>query len=102
LKGFSAAGAFHFAGWTLNFDDWAFALDGNKAVGLLALTATGSRPRVEGTLAFDRLVLNPYLGKTAQTESKQALRAGATTASRHSINSMPIAISVPTAFGVNP
>jgi AsmA protein len=72
LKGFSAAGAFHFAGRTLTFDDGAFTLDGNKAVGLLALTATGSRPRVEGTLAFDRLVLDPYLGKTAQTESKQA------------------------------
>jgi hypothetical protein len=39
LKGFSAAGAFHFAGRTLIFDDWAFALDGNTAVGLLGGTA---------------------------------------------------------------
>jgi AsmA protein len=72
LKGFSAAGAFHVTGPTLTFDDGTFTLDGNKAVGLLALTATGSRPRVEGTLAFDRLLLDPYLGKTDQTESKQA------------------------------
>jgi AsmA protein len=72
LKGFSAAGAFHVAGPTLTFDNGTFTLDDNKAVGLLALTATGSRPRVEGTLAFDRLVLDPYLGNTDQTESKQA------------------------------
>lgn len=77
LKGFSAAGAFHVAGATLTFDDGTFTLDGNKAVGLLALTATGSRPRVEGTLAFDRLVLDPYLGNTDQSESKQASPASA-------------------------
>ena len=63
LKGFSASGAFHLAGSALTFDDGTFTLDGNKAVGLLALSATGLRPRVEGTLAFDRLMLDPYLGK---------------------------------------
>jgi len=39
LKGLSAAGAFHVTGPTLTFDDGTFTLDGNKAVGLLALTA---------------------------------------------------------------
>ena len=71
LKGFSAAGAFHLAGSTLTFDDGTFTLDGNKAVGLLALTAGDPRPRVEGTLAFDRLVLDPYLG-SAKPERRQA------------------------------
>ena len=75
LKGFSAAGAFHLAGSTLTFDDGTFTLDGNKAVGLLALTAGDPRPRVEGTLAFDRLVLDPYLG-SAKPERRQAARAG--------------------------
>ena len=71
LKGFSAAGGFHLAGSALTFDDGTFTLDGNKAVGLLALTAGDPRPRVEGTLAFDRLVLDPYLGSAAPKAGKQ-------------------------------
>ena len=71
LRGFSAAGAFHLAGSTLTFDDGTFTLDGNKAVGLLALTAGKPRPRVEGTLAFDRLVLDPYLGSAKPSAGKQ-------------------------------
>ncbi len=61
LKALSAAGPVHWNGSTLIFDDGTFSLDGNTAVGLLAIT-TGTRPRVEGTLAFERLVLDPYLG----------------------------------------
>jgi AsmA protein len=76
LKGFSAAGAFHLAGSTLTFDDGTFTLDGNKAVGLLALTAAKPRPRVEGTLAFDRLTLDPYL--SGSDSSKDASDANAT------------------------
>jgi AsmA protein len=68
LKGFSASGAFHLAGSALTFDDGTFTLDGNKAVGLLALSARGLRPRVEGTLAFDRLMLDPYLGKASSSD----------------------------------
>jgi AsmA protein len=71
LKGFSAVGSFHLAGSTLTFDDGTFTLDGNKAVGLLALTAAKPRPRVEGTLAFDRLVLDPYLGDAKPNAGKQ-------------------------------
>jgi AsmA protein len=63
LKTLTASGAFHLAGATLTFDDGSFSLDGNKAQGLLALTG-GARPRVEGTLDFDRLVLDPYLAPT--------------------------------------
>jgi AsmA protein len=68
LKGFSASGGFHLAGPALTFDDGTFALDGNKAVGLLALSARGLRPRVEGTVAFDRLMLDPYLGKASSSD----------------------------------
>lgn len=64
LKAFTAAGTFHLSGPTLTFDDGTFALDGNKAIGLLALTVAPSRPRIEATLAFGRLVLDPYLGKS--------------------------------------
>jgi AsmA protein len=61
LKALSAMGIAHWKGSTLTFDDGSFTLDGNTAVGLLAITA-GERPRVEGTLAFERLVLDPYFG----------------------------------------
>jgi AsmA protein len=61
LQGLSATGIAHWKGSTLTFDDGSFTLDGNTAVGLLAITA-GDRPRVEGTLAFEWLALDPYLG----------------------------------------
>jgi uncharacterized protein involved in outer membrane biogenesis len=61
LKAFSASGAARWNGTTLTFDDGAFALDGNTAVGALAVTP-GIRPRIDGTLAFDRLALDPYIG----------------------------------------
>ncbi|HBR25682.1 MAG TPA: hypothetical protein DD732_01370, partial [Rhizobiales bacterium] len=55
LQELSATGIAHWKGSTLTFDDGSFTLDGNTAVGLLAVTP-GERPRVEGTLAFERLV----------------------------------------------
>ena len=58
LQGISAKGGLHWNGTTLTFDDGSFAMDGNTADGLLAVT-TGAPPRIEGTLAFDRLVLDP-------------------------------------------
>jgi AsmA protein len=61
LKGLSLAGPFRLSGGTLSFDDGTFSLDGNKAVGALAVTASPF-PRIEGTFAFDRLILDPYLG----------------------------------------
>jgi AsmA protein len=62
LKALSASGAARWNGTTLTFDDGAFALDGNAAVGALAITP-GTRPRIDGTLAFDRLALDPYIGE---------------------------------------
>lgn len=62
LKNVAASGSVHWSGSTLTFDDGDFELDGNEAVGLFALTV-GARPRVEGTLAFESLVLDPYLGR---------------------------------------
>ncbi|MGI8724684.1 MAG: AsmA family protein [Methyloceanibacter sp.] len=61
LKEFSASGAMHASGATLTIDEGSFKLDGNSAVGLLAFTA-GAKPRIEGTLDFERLVIDPYLG----------------------------------------
>lgn len=71
LQRLSAEGSVHWSGSTLTFDDGTFMLDDNAAVGLLAITA-GTRPRIEGTLAFERLVLDPYLagGETAVTSGR--------------------------------
>ena len=60
LKNISASGGVEWNGTTLTFDDGSFSVDGNAADGLLAIT-TGAPPRIEGTLAFDRLMLDPYL-----------------------------------------
>jgi len=60
LKTFAAVGTGHVSGASLAVDDGTFTLDGNKAVGVLAITA-GQRPHVEGTLDFDRFVTDPYL-----------------------------------------
>jgi len=68
LKRLTASGTVHWNGATLLFDDGSFALDGNAADGLLAVTV-GARPRVEGTLAFERLDLNPYLGGGAEVSA---------------------------------
>ena len=59
-KNISATGGVNWDGSTLTFDDGSFSVDDNAADGLLAITA-GAPPRIEGTLAFDRLVLDPYL-----------------------------------------
>ena len=71
LQHLSASGMAHWNGTTLTFDDGTFALDGNEAVGLLAVTP-GPRPRVDGTLAFDRLALDPYLRSGVAPEAAEA------------------------------
>jgi len=75
LQKLSASGAAHWNGTTLTFDDGSFTLDGNSAVGLLAITP-GERPRIDGTLAFDRLALGPYLGGGVPAEAGPAAQAG--------------------------
>ena len=69
LQGLTATGSVHWNGSTLTFDDGSFTVDGNSAVGLLAITP-GERPRVEGTLAFERLGIDPY-AKAAEAGTPQ-------------------------------
>ena len=68
LKKLSAAGKARWNGSTLTFDDGTFSLDGNKAVGLLAVTP-GPRPRIDATLDFERLAIDPYLDGTDSTDA---------------------------------
>ena len=72
LHDVTASGTAHWSGTTLTFDRGTFSLDGNEAVGLLVVTAS-ERPRIEGTLDFERLVLDPYLVSGESQSSKDAL-----------------------------
>ncbi len=74
LKGLSVSGPAHWSGSTLTVDGGSFTLDGNAAIGLLAITM-GERPRIEGTLDFNRLVLDPYITAT-QPETVTAPQSG--------------------------
>jgi len=69
LQNLSASGPVYWNGVTLIFADGVFTLDGNSAVGLLAVT-TGKRPKVDGTLAFEKLTLDPYLADTEAAEGE--------------------------------
>jgi AsmA protein len=60
LQELSASGSARWNGTTLTFDNGTFALGGDRAVGALAITP-GARPRIDGTLDFDRLVLDLYI-----------------------------------------
>jgi AsmA protein len=74
LHDVKGSGMAHWSGTTLTFDRGAFSLDGNEAVGLLVVTA-GDRPRIEGTLDFERLVLDPYLGTSEAAKDRLFDRA---------------------------
>jgi AsmA protein len=74
LKELSAAGTAHWNGTTLTFDDGNFSLDGNDAVGVLAVTP-GQRPRIDATLDFERLAIDPYFGGVDAAEIPSAQTA---------------------------
>jgi len=74
LKTLSASGKAHWNGTTVIFEDGSFTLDGNRAIGVLAVTP-GQRPRIDGTLAFDRLAIDPYIGAGVSTEEAAATAA---------------------------
>jgi AsmA protein len=74
LQKLSAAGTARWNGSTLTFDDGTFSLDGNKAVGLLAITP-GPRPRIDATLDFERLAIDPYLAGD-ETPLRHTAQAG--------------------------
>lgn len=57
---FSATGSFHWVGHKIGFDEGSFELDGNKALGALAIEIGGPRPQIEGTLALQKLDLKQY------------------------------------------
>jgi AsmA protein len=71
LRDFNAAGAFTLFNSVLSFDDVALTLDGNEGVGVMAIDFGKLRPRIDGTLDFETLALDPYLA-SGQTDSENA------------------------------
>jgi len=57
---FAAEGTFYWAGHRIGFDEGTFDLDGNRALGAMALEISGPRPQIEGTLALQKLDLTRY------------------------------------------
>ena len=51
------------AGGSVSFTDMALNLDDNRADGVLQFDFRRARPLVQGTLAYDKLDLTPYLGQ---------------------------------------
>jgi len=64
---FSADGTFHWTGHRIGFDEGTFTLDGNRALGALALNFDGPRPKIDGTLALQRLNLTQYFKHGTKT-----------------------------------
>jgi len=57
---FAANGTFYWAGHRIGFDEGTFELDGNRALGAMAIEISGPRPQIEGTLALQKLDLTRY------------------------------------------
>ncbi len=68
LGAFNAAGDFNWVGQRVAFDNGTFVLDGNRAIGALAVLYGHQRPEIEGTLALQTLNLDQYLPQTVADE----------------------------------
>lgn len=72
---FSAVGSFHWGGNKIGFDEGTFELDGNKALGALALELSNPRPQIEGTLALQKIDLTQYF-KAGTAPEPDAAKTG--------------------------
>jgi AsmA protein len=64
LEALRLKGALDWTGGAMAFSNATLTLDGNEGVGAVTLTRTAKRTAVEGTLAFKRLNLTPYVVST--------------------------------------
>jgi len=65
---FKADGDFNWVGQRIAFDNGTYVLDGNRAIGALAVLYGSPRPEIEGTLALQTLNLDQYLPQTKVEE----------------------------------
>ena len=64
LEALRLRGALDWTGGAMAFSNATLTLDGNEGVGAVTITRTAKRTAVEGTLAFKRLNLTPYVTST--------------------------------------
>ena len=70
---FSATGLLSWSGSTVAFDQSQISVDGNQASGRLSFYFDPREPSIEGTLAFQKLELTPYIGATDQPTAISAM-----------------------------
>jgi AsmA protein len=68
LNAAAVKGQMNWVRHTIAIENAKVAVDGNEATGALALNMTGDRPLIDGTLAFGKLDLAPYL-EAARSQS---------------------------------
>ena len=71
LGPFNATGDFNWEGHRIAYDNGTYELDGNRAIGALAVLFDKSRPEIDGTLALQTLSLDTYLSRP-QGDSDEA------------------------------
>ena len=64
------SGDFNWFGMNIAFDNGTFTLDGNRAIGALAIRFDRPRPQIEGTLALQLLSLTQYLAEMEPSADK--------------------------------
>lgn len=66
LRNATVSGEMTWAKGLLSFPKAAVAVDGNAGTGVVSLATGGARPKVDATLAFDKLTVTPYLASLLQ------------------------------------
>lgn len=66
---FSFSGKFDWDKDLIGFDEGSFSIDGNRAIGALAMKFGAARPQVEGTLAFQKLMLPAVQAEPGKAET---------------------------------
>ncbi len=61
LEAMRLRGALDWTGGAMAFSQASLTLDGNEGLGAISVTRAGDRTAIEGTLAFKRLNLKPYI-----------------------------------------
>ena len=84
------SGDFNWIGMNITFDNGTFTLDGNRAIGALAIRYDRARPQIEGTLALQSLSLTQYISADAEPV-EEAEGAGAPSGAPSDPSSTPSA-----------
>lgn len=93
LETFTSNGQFTWNGTAIAFNNATFMLDNNPASGSINFNLAPQQPAIDGTLAFDRLDLAPYLKNPNQLTMGEVLATNwAGIQSEAKLNSLPLGL----------